>query len=75
MNDRKTQGGVWVWIFLAACVVMMLGEFAYEKHPHVRFEGWFAFFPTAGFLSSLTFFFVAQAIGYVIRRREDYYDH
>jgi len=78
MNQSQKQltgfGKLLPWLFYASCLLLALSELTYEKHPYNRFEGWHLFYPAAGFLATLALYLGSQAIGFVIRREEDYYD-
>ena len=61
-------------IFIAVLVVLVLAQaFIYIKG-YFGVDGWFGFGAVFGFLSCLAMVLVAKALGFVLKRREDYYD-
>ena len=54
--------------------LLLLLELAYEKHPHFAFEGWFGFYPLVGFATTSLLVLIGRGIGFILRRKEDYYD-
>ena len=59
---------------LVICVLLVLVDPLYDKHPHFGWEGWFGFQGWLGFAA----FFLIVLSGYPLRRLlsrdEDYYD-
>ena len=64
----------WLPWLVGVCVILALLDFAYEKHPHVRFEGWFNFFGFVGLLATGLCCVLAIGLRAVLAREEDYYD-
>jgi sterol desaturase/sphingolipid hydroxylase (fatty acid hydroxylase superfamily) len=61
-------------VFVAVLVVLVLAQaFVYIKG-YFGVDGWFGFGAVFGFLSCLAMVLVAKALGFVLKRREDYYD-
>jgi len=61
-------------VFVAVLVVLVLAQaFIYIKG-YFGVDGWFGFGAVFGFLSCLVMVLVAKALGFVLKRREDYYD-
>ena len=55
------------------CAGLLLAEFFYAKHPHFGFDGWFGFYPLAGFAAYCFIVLSAKALRPVLRRGENYY--
>lgn len=55
------------------CIGLLIAEFWYAKHPHFGFDGWFGFYPAAGFLAYCFIVLSAKALRPLLRRGEDYY--
>ncbi|WP_423821261.1 hypothetical protein V5738_13085 [Salinisphaera sp. SPP-AMP-43] len=55
------------------CLALLIAEFFYAKHPHFGFDGWFGFYPAAGFIAYCFIVLSAKALRPLLRRGEDYY--
>ncbi len=64
----------WIIGLAIACISFVLAESVYEKHGHVKYEDWFAFFAIAAVVG----FGLMTGAGYLLRRplqrEDDYYD-
>ena len=61
-------------IFIAVLIVLVLLQaFIYIKG-YFGVDGWFGFGAVFGFLSCLAMVLVAKALGFVLKRPEDYFD-
>jgi sterol desaturase/sphingolipid hydroxylase (fatty acid hydroxylase superfamily) len=60
-------------VFIAVLVMLVLAQaFIYVKG-YFGVDGWFGFGAAFGFLSCLAMVLFAKALGYVLKRPEDYY--
>lgn len=64
---------LWIgsWVVLALSVI---AEFFIKLHPHFKLEEIFAFHAWFGFLASVGMVIVARLLGFLIKRKDDYYD-
>lgn len=60
-------------ILALVCVGLLVAEFCYVKHPHFGFDGWFGFYPLAGFTAYCSIVLSAKALRPLLRRGENYY--
>ena len=61
-------------IALSICIILLLLEFAGDRHGETKYED-FIFFPAFfGFISCIVIFKVGVALRSVFMRDEDYYD-
>ena len=58
-------------IVLALTVV---AEFFVKLHPHFEVESYFGFHAVYGFLACVVMVVFAKGLGYLIKRKDDYYD-
>ena len=83
MNDPR-QDDHWLvrpttirllWQVFAAVLALLVAAqaFVYVKG-YFGVDGWFGFGAAFGFLSCLAMVLVAKALGFVLKRDEDYYD-
>ena len=55
------------------CAGLLGAELLYTKHPHFGFDGWFGFYPLAGFAAYCFIVLSAKALRPLLRRGENYY--
>ncbi len=61
-------------VFIVVLAMLVLAQaFIYVKG-YFRVDGWFGFGAVFGFLSCLAMVLFAKALGYVLKRPEDYYE-
>lgn len=60
--------------FLAVLALTVTAELLIDPHPHFDIERLFAFSAIYGFLACAGLILVAKAIGFALKRRDDYYD-
>ncbi len=65
--------GVWR-TGIIVLVVTVISELFITLHPHFSIERVFAFYALYGFLSCVAMVLFARLLGYLIKRRDDYYD-
>lgn len=64
-------------IWIAAAIISastILLEFFITLHPHFKIEAVFAFHALYGFFACVAMVIFAKLLGYLIKRRDDYYD-
>jgi hypothetical protein len=71
-NDSKLHVAM-VGLAISSAALALL-DFVYEKHPHVKFEGWFNFYGFFAALTTLSIIAIAILARSVLARKEDYYD-
>ena len=54
--------------------LIVLIEFFIVLHPHFDIEGVFGFYAIFGFLSCVGLIIFAKLLGFLIKRKDDYYD-
>ena len=62
-----------VWAVVVVCVLVVLGDLLYAKHPHFAVEGWFGFYGFYGFVCCVFLVLAAKGLRRILMRREDYY--
>lgn len=60
-------------IFIAVLVGLVLAQTVIYVKGYFGVDGWFGFGAAFGFLCCLAMVLVAKALGYVLKRPEDYY--
>ena len=61
-------------VFAAVLVLTVLAQALIGVKGYFGVDGWFGFGAVFGFLSCLAMVLVAKALGYVLKRGENYYD-
>ncbi len=61
-------------VFAAVLVLLVLAQAVIYVKGYFGVDGWFGFGAAYGFLSCLAMVLFAKALGYVLKRDEDYYD-
>lgn len=61
-------------LFLAMLVLSILIELVIPLHPHFTIDALFGFHALYGFLACVAMIVVAKALGYLLKRRDDYYE-
>ena len=69
----KTIRLLW-WVFIAILAMTVLAEFFIHKHEYFGLDGSFAFTAWYGFITCVAMVVGAKALGYVLKRKENYYD-
>ncbi|MGF1605320.1 MAG: hypothetical protein ACFB22_03190 [Rhodothalassiaceae bacterium] len=65
----------WIWrISIAVLTLTVLAQIVIPIKGHFGVDGWFAFAAVYGFASCAAMVFVARWLGFLLKRREDYYD-
>ena len=68
-----TIGLLWK-VFIAVLVVLVLAQALIYVKGYFGVDGWFGFGAAFGFLACLAMVLFAKALGYLLKRPEDYYD-
>lgn len=63
-----------IYALLAACVVVLGGDFFVYRHIDHPWESIFGFYAIYGFVACVLLVLVAKELRRIIMRREDYYD-
>jgi sterol desaturase/sphingolipid hydroxylase (fatty acid hydroxylase superfamily) len=61
-------------VFAVVLVLLVLAQVLIYVKGYFGVDGWFGFGAAYGFLSCLAMVLFAKALGYVLKRSEDYYD-
>jgi hypothetical protein len=64
-------------LWIGAIVILaltVLAEVFVTLHPHFKVEGLFGFHALYGFLTCVAMVVFAKVLGYLIKRKDDYYD-
>jgi sterol desaturase/sphingolipid hydroxylase (fatty acid hydroxylase superfamily) len=61
-------------VFAAVLALLVLAQAVIYVKGYFGVDGWFGFGAAYGFLSCLAMVLFAKALGYVLKRDEDYYD-
>jgi len=72
--DRPANVNKIVYLVCVVCVLLVLGDLFYEKHPHFAFEEWFGFFGFFGFIACVFLVLAAKKLRTFLMRDEDYYE-
>ena len=64
-----------IWkAFIAVLALTVIAQLFIEAHPHFALERLFAWNALYGFLACAALILVAKALGFLLKRRDDYYD-
>ncbi len=64
-------------LWIGAIVILaltVLAEVFVVLHPHFKVEGFFVFHAIYGFLTCVAMVIFAKVLGFLIKRKDDYYD-
>lgn len=61
------------WLLWITCGLSIVAEFFIHRHPHFEVDGIFAFYAIMGFVGCALMILGAKGLGYVLKRKEDYY--
>jgi sterol desaturase/sphingolipid hydroxylase (fatty acid hydroxylase superfamily) len=61
-------------VFAVVLILLVLAQVLIYVKGYFGVDGWFGFGAAYGFLSCFLMVLFAKALGYVLKRREDYYD-
>ena len=64
-----------LWIILyVICGLTVVAELFIERHPHFAIDGFFGFYAVLGFACCAVLIIAAKGIGFILKRKEDYYN-
>lgn len=64
-----------LWIgTIIILVLTVIAEFFIKLHPHFEIESYFGFHAVYGFLACVAMVLFAKLLGFLIKRKDDYYD-
>jgi uncharacterized membrane protein len=82
-TDSKPRDDAWLarpstirllwWVFAALLALSVGAQWLFKVKGYFGADGWFAFGAIYGFLACLAMVLVAKGLGYVLKRRQDYY--
>jgi hypothetical protein len=61
------------WVFAIVLALSVGAQWLFKVKGYFGPDGWFAFGAIYGFLSCLAMVLVAKGLGYLLKRRQDYY--
>lgn len=61
-------------LFAAALAASVAAQFAITPRPYFGIDGHFWFYPVAGFAASIVLVLVSRMLGFILRRRESYWE-
>ncbi len=64
---------LWIGTYVVLALTV-IAELFIHLHPHFKIEAIFAFHAWYGFLACVGMVVFAKLLGYLIKRRDDYYD-
>ncbi|MFP4476086.1 MAG: hypothetical protein ACLFOY_11065 [Desulfatibacillaceae bacterium] len=73
--DKPKNVKIFLRVFFASLVVLLLVDFFIEKHPEFAWEYAPSFYAAYGFVSCVVLVLAAKVLRWFIKRDEDYYDH
>lgn len=69
----KTIRILWV-LFIGVLALTLIAEIFIHKHQHFGIDGSFGFSAWYGFITCVAMVVGAKYLGYLLKRKEDYYD-
>ena len=72
--DKPENIKLFLWVFFASLVALLLVDFFIIKHPDFPFEGVPNFYAAYGFISCVMLVLVAKVLRMFLMKDEDYYD-
>lgn len=72
--DKPENLRLFLKLFYASLVVLLIADFFIEKHPEFPFEAAPSFFAVYGFISCVMLVLVAKVLRMFLMKGEDYYD-
>jgi len=72
--DKKENLVLFLRIFYASLVVLLVLDFFVDKHPYFGFDGAPSFAAAYGFISCVLLVLIAKVLRMFVMKNEDYYD-
>lgn len=64
-----------LWTFLLILLLLLvMSEFLVKLHPHFKVESIFGFHAAYGFISCVVIVLLSKVLGFLVKRKDDYYD-
>lgn len=64
-----------LWIVsIVVLALLVLADAVVVHHPYFGVDGWFGFHAAYGFIACVALVVVSKAIGFILKRPDDYYD-
>ena len=60
--------------FYISLLILLVVEFFTTKHGHFPWEQAYGFYAVYGFIGCVSLIFIAKALRWLVKRKEDYYD-
>ena len=64
---------LWIILFII-CALTVVPDFFLEREPHFSVDHYFGFYALLGFIACAVSILVAKAVGFILKRKENYYD-
>jgi hypothetical protein len=64
---------LWIILFII-CGLTVVPDFFLKREPHFGVDHYFGFYALLGFIACAVLILFAKAVGYILKRREDYFD-
>ena len=71
---RQTTIKYMWWVGGAFLVIVTLLDFTLHPHPYFGVDGWKTFYSVYGFIACAAMVFGAKGLGYILKRKDTYYD-
>ena len=73
LERPKTIKTLWILLY-SVCGLTVVAEFFVDRHPHFAIDKYFGFYAGLGFIACAILIIVAKGIGFLLKRKEDYYN-
>ena len=73
LDSPKNRARVRKYFYVSLLILLVI-DFFTPKHGHFPWEAAFAFYAVYGFIGCVSLIFIAKALRWLVKRREDYYD-
>ena len=73
LDSPKNRARVRKYFYVSLLILLVI-DFFTPKHGHFPWETAFGFYAVYGFIGCVSLIFVAKALRWLVKRREDYYD-
>ena len=74
LERPETVRKLWILLYAACAVLVILDFFPPDRHPHFGFDGLLGFYPLLGFISCAVLILFSKLVGLFLKVEEDYYD-
>ena len=73
LDSPKNRARVRKYFYVSLLILLVI-DFFTPKHGHFRWEEAHGFYAVYGFIGCVSLIFIAKALRWLVKRREDYYD-